>query len=141
MTLRIVGSSRRGSVAGSVPAERIAASSVGVASVPSGARTVGLPPASLAASAAKSASPPTDSTRVPAGDTASSMVRLPMQTRLGAVSVIGRRRGIAAEAEVVTDQLGGEQVQQGRQRLRNRRQGDDVTREVVERVLALGGDD
>src|SRR6478736_2938794 len=99
MTLRIVGSSRRGSVAGSVPAERIAASRAGVASVPSGAR---------------SASPPTDSTRVPAGDTASSMVRLPTQTRLGAVSVIGRRRGIAAEAEVVTDQLGGEQVQQGR---------------------------
>src|SRR4051812_26181172 len=132
MTLRMVGRSRRGSVAGSVPVERIASSSAGVASVPSGARTVGLPPASLAASAAKSASPPTDSIRAPAGDTASSMVRLPMQTRSGAMSVIGGRRGMTAEPEVVTDQLGGEKVEQGRQRLGNRRQGDDVTGEVVE---------
>src|SRR6476660_8972949 len=112
MTLRIVGSSRRGSVAGSVPAERIAASRAGVASVPRGARILGLPPASLAASAAKSASPPTDSTRSPAADTASSIVRLPIQTSPG-TSAIGGRRGIASEAEVVADQLGGQQVEHG----------------------------
>src|SRR6185312_5090125 len=130
MTLRTVGISRRGNTAGSVPTDRIAASRAGVASVPSGARMVGFPPASRAASAAKSESPPIDSTGSPAGDTAWSMVRLPMQMSLG--SGIGGRRGIATQSEVVAGQLRGQQVEQRRERLGDCGHGDHLTAKAVE---------
>ena len=124
MMLRIVGISRLGSVrVGSGRADRGEQSRGGVGA--QRRQDAGLPPASRAASAAKSASPPTDSTRSPAGDTASSMVRLPMQT--SGCSAIVRRRGVAAQAEVIADQLGGQQVEQGRQRLREPR-GSVMTR-------------
>ena len=53
-----------------------------------------------------------DWTRSPVGDTASSIVRLPTHVR-SAASATGGRRVVAAQAEVIADQLGGQQIQQG----------------------------